>query len=115
VNVVSRGAAVNELHHSAPPSSRPPCAVQMLTMCSLTSLYGSLHLLPTPLQDHAGAAALGQQQQRQLVCGGGGGVRGPEGQALSRPAVLEGEAIARAIRLAWFVGVVLYVVLCDEQ
>lgn len=38
------------------------------------------------------------------------GVTGPEGHALSRPAVLEGEATARAIKLAAFVGVPLYVV-----
>lgn len=38
------------------------------------------------------------------------GVTGPEGHALSRPAVLEGEATARAIKLASFVGVPLYVV-----
>jgi dihydroorotase-like cyclic amidohydrolase len=48
--------------------------------------------------------ALGQQ----LVYDAG--IRGPEGHALSRPAVLEGEATARAIRLAGFVGVPLYVV-----
>ncbi len=35
---------------------------------------------------------------------------GPEGHALSRPAVLEGEATGRAIRLARVVGVPLYVV-----
>lgn len=38
------------------------------------------------------------------------GITGPEGHALSRPAVLEGEATARAIKLANFVGVPLYVV-----
>lgn len=38
------------------------------------------------------------------------GITGPEGHALSRPAVLEGEATARAIKLASFVGVPLYVV-----
>jgi hypothetical protein len=38
------------------------------------------------------------------------GVTGPEGHALSRPAVLEAEATGRAIRLASFVGVPLYVV-----
>lgn len=37
-------------------------------------------------------------------------ITGPEGHALSRPAVLEGEATARAIRLAHFVGTPLYVV-----
>ncbi|XVF04841.1 hypothetical protein REPUB_Repub05bG0120100 [Reevesia pubescens] len=38
------------------------------------------------------------------------GITGPEGHALSRPAVLEGEATARAIRLARFVNTPLYVV-----
>ncbi|KAK4764227.1 hypothetical protein SAY87_013665 [Trapa incisa] len=38
------------------------------------------------------------------------GITGPEGHALSRPAVLEGEATARAIRLAAFVNTPLYVV-----
>ncbi|XP_029130966.1 dihydropyrimidinase isoform X5 [Cajanus cajan] len=38
------------------------------------------------------------------------GITGPEGHALSRPAVLEGEATARAIRLADFVDTPLYVV-----
>lgn len=38
------------------------------------------------------------------------GITGPEGHALSRPAVLEAEATGRAIRLAAFVGVPLYVV-----
>jgi dihydropyrimidinase len=59
------------------------------------------------LQVHAEngeAVALGQQ----LVYDAG--ITGPEGHALSRPAVLEGEATGRAIRLASFVGVPLYVV-----
>lgn len=38
------------------------------------------------------------------------GITGPEGHALSRPPVLEGEATARAIRLAKFVNTPLYVV-----
>ncbi|KAI5395242.1 dihydropyrimidinase [Lathyrus oleraceus] len=38
------------------------------------------------------------------------GITGPEGHALSRPLVLEGEATARAIRLADFVNTALYVV-----
>lgn len=45
--------------------------------------------------------------QERLVASG---VTGPEGHALSRPAVLEGEATGRAIRLARVVGVPLYVV-----
>ncbi|KAL5125692.1 Dihydropyrimidinase [Glycine soja] len=46
----------------------------------------------------------GQQKMIEL------GITGPEGHALSRPAVLEGEATARAIRLADFVNTPLYVV-----
>lgn len=38
------------------------------------------------------------------------GITGPEGHALSRPALLEGEATARAIHLAKFVNTPLYVV-----
>lgn len=60
-----------------------------------------------PLQVHAEngeGVALGQQAVFDA------GVTGPEGHALSRPAVLEGEATARAIKLAAFVGVPLYVV-----
>ncbi|KAL6284568.1 hypothetical protein ACE6H2_015497 [Prunus campanulata] len=38
------------------------------------------------------------------------GITGPEGHALSRPPVLEGEATARAIKLAGFVNTPLYVV-----
>lgn len=38
------------------------------------------------------------------------GITGPEGHALSRPPVLEGEATARAIRLASFINTPLYVV-----
>ncbi|KAE8037291.1 hypothetical protein FH972_009892 [Carpinus fangiana] len=38
------------------------------------------------------------------------GITGPEGHALSRPALLEGEATSRAIRLAGFVNTPLYVV-----
>ncbi|KAB1227519.1 Dihydropyrimidinase [Morella rubra] len=38
------------------------------------------------------------------------GITGPEGHALSRPPLLEGEATSRAIRLAGFVNTPLYVV-----
>ena len=38
------------------------------------------------------------------------GITGPHGHALSRPSVLEGEATARAIRLASFINTPLYVV-----
>ena len=38
------------------------------------------------------------------------GITGPEGHALSRPALLEGEATARAARIAEFVNTPLYVV-----
>ncbi|CAH9100098.1 unnamed protein product [Cuscuta epithymum] len=38
------------------------------------------------------------------------GITGPEGHALSRPPVIEGEATARAIRLAGFINTPLYVV-----
>lgn len=38
------------------------------------------------------------------------GITGPEGHPLSRPSMLEGEATSRAIRLADFVNVPLYVV-----
>lgn len=70
-------------------------------------MLGNFAVPPLCRQVHAEngeAVALGQQ----LVFDAG--VTGPEGHALSRPAELEGEATARAIRLAGFVGVPLYVV-----
>ncbi|XP_057723226.1 dihydropyrimidinase [Arachis stenosperma] len=50
--------------------------------------------------------AVDEGQKRMIELG----ITGPEGHALSRPAVLEGEATARAIRLANFVNTPLYVV-----
>ncbi len=50
--------------------------------------------------------AVAEGQQRVFDAG----ITGPEGHALSRPPELEGEATARAIRLAEFVGSPLYVV-----
>eukprot|EP00850_Spirogloea_muscicola_P021393 SM000247S08282 [mRNA] locus=s247:137920:140950:+ [translate_table: standard] len=54
--------------------------------------------------ENGDAVVMGQRRMIDL------GITGPEGHALSRPAVLEGEATARAIRLAKFVNVPLYVV-----
>lgn len=60
-----------------------------------------------PMQVHAeNGDAVAEGQQRVFAAG----ITGPEGHALSRPAVLEGEATARAIRLAQFAGAPLYVV-----
>lgn len=80
--------------------------------CTFVSLSGTIALTAlclccTRAQVHAEngeGVALGQQAVFDA------GVTGPEGHALSRPAVLEGEATARAIKLADFVGVPLYVV-----
>lgn len=64
-------------------------------------------LLPGSGQVHAeNGDAVAEGQQRVFAAG----ITGPEGHALSRPAALEGEATARAIRLAEFVGTPLYVV-----
>ena len=63
--------------------------------------------LPTAWQVHAeNGDAVAEGQQRVFDSG----VTGPEGHALSRPALLEDEATGRAIRLAEFVGTPLYVV-----
>ena len=55
--------------------------------------------------ENGDAVALGQEKVFVEM-----GVTGPEGHALSRPAGLEGEATARAARLAEFVNTPLYVV-----
>ncbi|TQE06229.1 hypothetical protein C1H46_008169 [Malus baccata] len=62
-----------------------------------------------------GALAMVHAENGDAVCEGQRrmielGITGPEGHALSRPPVLEGEATARAIRLAGFVNTPLYVV-----
>lgn len=79
--------------------------------CAATWLCPNMHVTESlntcHVQVHAEngeAVALGQKLVFEA------GITGPEGHALSRPAVLEGEATARAIRLASFVGVPLYVV-----
>lgn len=63
-----------------------------------------LGALPMVHAENGDAVMLGQADMIRR------GITGPEGHALSRPAVLEGEATARAIRLARFVGSPLYVV-----
>ncbi|XP_020518041.1 dihydropyrimidinase isoform X3 [Amborella trichopoda] len=54
--------------------------------------------------ENGDGVAEGQRRMIEL------GIMGPEGHALSRPPLLEGEATARAIRLAAFVNTPLYVV-----
>eukprot|EP00850_Spirogloea_muscicola_P012179 SM000078S22038 [mRNA] locus=s78:161994:165564:+ [translate_table: standard] len=63
-----------------------------------------LGAIPQVHAENGDAVVVGQRRMIDL------GITGPEGHALSRPAVLEGEATARAIRLAKFVNVPLYVV-----
>ncbi|XP_078438543.1 pyrimidine 2 isoform X2 [Wolffia australiana] len=64
----------------------------------------SLGALAMVHAENGDAVAEGQRKMIEL------GISGPEGHALSRPPVLEGEATARAIRLAKFVNTPLYVV-----
>lgn len=63
-----------------------------------------LGALPQVHAEHGDAIALAQQMTIDA------GITGPEGHAISRPAVLEGEATGRAIKLAAWAGVPLYVV-----
>lgn len=63
-----------------------------------------LGALPQVHAEHGDTIALAQDRTFLQ------GITGPEGHAISRPAVLEGEATGRAIKLATWVGVPLYVV-----
>jgi dihydropyrimidinase len=63
-----------------------------------------LGALPQVHAENGDAVVEGQKRMIEL------GITGPEGHPLSRPPVLEGEATARAIRLAKFVNTPLYVV-----
>lgn len=64
----------------------------------------SLGALAMVHAENGDGVAKGQQNMIDL------GITGPEGHALSRPPLLEGEATARAIRLASFINTPLYVV-----
>ncbi|XP_022731488.1 dihydropyrimidinase [Durio zibethinus] len=72
--------------------------LQGLRRCKLLGALAMVHA------ENGDAVFEGQKRMIEL------GITGPEGHALSRPAVLEGEATARAIRLASFVNTPLYVV-----
>lgn len=63
-----------------------------------------LGALPQVHAENGDAVVWGQEEMMRR------NITGPPGHALSRPALLEGEATARAIRLARFVGVPLYIV-----
>ncbi|RZC77671.1 hypothetical protein C5167_001886 [Papaver somniferum] len=64
----------------------------------------SLGALTMVHAENGDAVAEGQKRMIEL------GITGPEGHPLSRPPVLEGEATARAIRLAGFINTPLYIV-----
>ncbi|CAL9018831.1 unnamed protein product [Prunus brigantina] len=64
----------------------------------------SLGALAMVHAENGDAAYEGQRRMIEL------GITGPEGNALSSPPVLEGEATARAIKLAGFINTPLYVV-----
>jgi dihydroorotase-like cyclic amidohydrolase len=65
----------------------------------------SLGALAMVHAENGDAVAAGQRWVAEELA-----ILGPQGHALSRPAMLESEATGRAIRLAHFVGTPLYVV-----
>lgn len=74
---------------------------QFLNGLQLCKKLGALAMVHA---ENGDAVAYGQQRTFDA------GITAPHGHALSRPAVLEGEATARAIRLASFIDTPLYVV-----
>lgn len=72
--------------------------LQALERCKNLGALAMVHA------ENGDAVAEGQRKMIDL------GITGPAGHALSRPPLLEGEATARAIRLARFVNTPLYVV-----